>query len=213
MPRPRSRFSPELVDPQLERRELMSRLAGMTAAAVGESQAGGRNLFHQNGIDGLVLHRTFVNRLNDRLNTSKDQTTRVTQAFQAFATSFKGLPVAPAPGGSGPTLDEPGRNAQTGGGDRPDPARGAVLSADAIGANEHQELAPGSGRAGPLRRRPDRHDGRDPGTASPRGRLRAVRRPRAIRRRRSTTPSIRSSTPSPRPASTPSCSISRATFT
>ena len=83
----------------------MSRPAGMAAAAVGASQAGGRNLFHQNGIDGLVLHRTFVNRLNDRLNTSKDQTTRVTQAFQVFATSFKGLPVAPSPGTAGPTLD------------------------------------------------------------------------------------------------------------
>jgi hypothetical protein len=101
----RTRFSLHQVDPQLEQRVLMSRPAPVLAAAVGEGQAGGRNLFHQNGINGFVLHRTFVNRLNDRLNTSKDETTRVTQAFQAFATSFKGLPVTPPPGASGPTLD------------------------------------------------------------------------------------------------------------
>jgi hypothetical protein len=83
----------------------MSRPASVPAAAVGEGQAGGRNLFHQNGINGFVLHRKFVNTLNDRLNTSKDETTRVTQAFQAFATSFKGLPVAPPPGASGTTLE------------------------------------------------------------------------------------------------------------
>ena len=104
MRRRRIRFSLELVDPQLERRELMSRPASMTAAAVGESQAGGRNLFHQNGIDGLVLHRTFVNQLNDRLNTSKDQTARVNQAFQVFATNFAQLPVNPPPDATGPTL-------------------------------------------------------------------------------------------------------------
>ena len=83
----------------------MSPVAGVTAAAVGESQAGGRNLFHQNGINGLVLHRTFVNRLNDRLNNSKDQSVRVIQAFQVFQVSFQGLPVAPSPGAAGPTLD------------------------------------------------------------------------------------------------------------
>jgi hypothetical protein len=105
MRRRRTRFSLELVDPQLEPRVLMSRPHSMTAAAVGATQAEGRNLFHHNGINGLVLHRTFVNRLNDRLNTSKDETTRVTQAFQAFTTSFKALPVAPSPGASGPTLN------------------------------------------------------------------------------------------------------------
>jgi hypothetical protein len=98
------RFSLELVD-QLERRELMSQSPGLHAAvAIHGSQAGDMNLFHQNGINGLVLHRTFVNRLNDRLATSKDQTTRVIQAFQVFATSYKELPVNPPAGANGPTL-------------------------------------------------------------------------------------------------------------
>ncbi len=105
MSRRRTWFSPDLGDTQLERRELMSRAAALaTPAAVGDRQAGGGNLFHKNGIDGLVLHRTFVNQLNDRLNTSKDQTARVTQAFQVFATSFQQLAVNPPPGASGPTL-------------------------------------------------------------------------------------------------------------
>ena len=166
MPRRRNRFLLEIVDPQLERREMMSRLAGAPAAVVGESQAGGRNLFHQNGIDGLVLHRSFVNRLNDRLNTSKDETTRVTQAFQAFATGFKALPAAPASGTSGPTLDSLIATLKQEVAIALTRARGAFLSGDAIGANEYQELTPGSGSAGAVRRRPDRQDGRDPGTAS-----------------------------------------------
>ena len=42
------------------------------------------NLFHQNGIDGLVLHEHFVDQLNDRLSTSQTQAERVSQAFEAF---------------------------------------------------------------------------------------------------------------------------------
>jgi hypothetical protein len=53
----------------------------------------------------LVLHRAFVNRLNDRFTASKDQSTRVTQAFQVFVSSYKQLPVNPPPGSSGPTLE------------------------------------------------------------------------------------------------------------
>jgi hypothetical protein len=101
----RNRFSLEHVDPQLEPRALLSRPDGLPApAAVIDHQAGGRNLFHSNGINGLVLHRTFVNRLNDRLNNSKDQTTRAIQAFQVFTAGFQQLPVNPPPGSSGPTL-------------------------------------------------------------------------------------------------------------
>jgi hypothetical protein len=100
------RLSPELVDALLERRDLPSLPGGLqAAAAIQQSQAGDRNLFHQNGINGLVLHRTFVNRLNDRLATSKDQTARVNQAFQVFATNYKALPVSPPPGTTGPTLE------------------------------------------------------------------------------------------------------------
>jgi hypothetical protein len=100
------RFSLELVDPQLERRELLSLPAALhPAATIRSSQAGGKDLFHQNGVNGLVLHRAFVNRLNDRLTASKDQATRVIQAFQVFATSYKALPVNPPPGANGPTLE------------------------------------------------------------------------------------------------------------
>jgi hypothetical protein len=95
----------EFVDPQLERRELLSLPGGLhPAAAIHDDQVGARNLFHQNGINGLLLHRTFVNRLNDRLAASKDQAARVTQAFNVFVTSYKQLPVNPPPGSSGPTL-------------------------------------------------------------------------------------------------------------
>ena len=106
MGRRRGRFSLELVDAQLERRELMSGTGvPPVAATVSAPRATGRDLFNHNGIDGLVLHRTFVDGLNDRLNTSKDQTTRVTQAFQAFQSSFAQLPVSPPSGATGPTLD------------------------------------------------------------------------------------------------------------
>jgi hypothetical protein len=101
------RLSVELVDAQLERRELMSHTPTVAAAVVHPNTGtgtGGRNLFHQNGVSGLVLHRSFVNQLNDRFTASKAQTTRVTQAFQAFVTSFEKLPVTPPGGPSGPAL-------------------------------------------------------------------------------------------------------------
>jgi hypothetical protein len=100
------RFSLEFVNPQLERRALLTVSGAVHAtAALHQSQPGDPNVFHQNGINGLLLHRTFVNRLNDRLATSKDQTARVTQAFQVFATNYKALPVNPPAGSSGPTLE------------------------------------------------------------------------------------------------------------
>jgi hypothetical protein len=95
-------------DPQLERRTLMSRgdLPAVTAAVAVAHGSTARNPFHHDGIDGLVLHRTFVNRLNDRLSISKDRTLRIIQAFQVFASNYKQLPVNPPapPGASGPTL-------------------------------------------------------------------------------------------------------------
>jgi hypothetical protein len=107
MGRRRNRFSFELVDPQLERRELLSRGgAPAIVATEGSPRAVGENLFHQNGINGLVLHKSFVNGLNDRLNTSKDRTTRLTQAFQVFEAGYKQLPVNPAAGAPGPTIDD-----------------------------------------------------------------------------------------------------------
>jgi hypothetical protein len=105
MHRRRTRFSLELFNPQLEPRALLSHPGSDIAAEVGAHQAGVPDVFHKNGINGLLLHRSFVNRLNDRLNNSKDEATRVTQAFQAFATGFNALPVVPAPGATGPTLN------------------------------------------------------------------------------------------------------------
>lgn len=105
MGRRRQRFCPESVDRQLERRVLMSRAdASPVVAALGGRGAEGVNLFHQNGINGFVLHRAFVNQLNDRFNASKSMTTLVSQAFQVFATNFQQLPVNPPAGSSGPTL-------------------------------------------------------------------------------------------------------------
>jgi hypothetical protein len=105
MGRRRQRFSPGLDDAQLERRALLSQApAPATAAAVGSVHAGERNLFHQNGINGLDLHRTFVNQLNSRLTISKDQTTRIIQAFGAFKTSYGQLTVNPQPGAMVTTL-------------------------------------------------------------------------------------------------------------
>jgi hypothetical protein len=105
MRRRSNRFPLERVDPQLEPRELLSLPDALhPVAAVRGSDAGGKNRFHQNGINGLVLHRAFVNQLNDRFTNSRDQSTLVTQAFQVFVSNYKQLPVNPPPGSSGPTL-------------------------------------------------------------------------------------------------------------
>jgi hypothetical protein len=74
-------------------------------ADVSAPRTGGVNLFHHDGIDGLKLHKNFVNRLNDRLSTSSSQTTRVIQAFQVFATSEAALPVNPPPSATDSTLE------------------------------------------------------------------------------------------------------------
>ncbi len=107
MGRPRQRFRPE-IDAQgrgLERRELLSQgVTPVVTAVVDPSQTGERNLFHQNGINGLVMHRTFVNQLNDRLVISQDRSQRVIQAFEVFQTAFQQLPVNPPAGYTGPTL-------------------------------------------------------------------------------------------------------------
>jgi hypothetical protein len=95
-------------DPQLERRELLSDkgLAPVSAIVGSVSPTPhpvGFDVFHHDGINGLTLHQHFVDRLNDRLQTSSDQATRVTQAFQVFEASYSQLPVNPPPGYSWPT--------------------------------------------------------------------------------------------------------------
>jgi hypothetical protein len=95
-------------DPQLERRELLSRdgLAPVPALVGSASPAphpAGFDVFHHDGINGLILHQHFVDRLNDRLQTSSDQAARVLQAFLVFETSYSQLPVNPPSGYSGPT--------------------------------------------------------------------------------------------------------------
>ena len=106
MGRRRLNLSVDLVEARLECRELMSRGDSLpVVAAQSAHPRGGTNLFNQNGINGLVLHKSFVNRLNDRLQRSSDQALRVTQAFQVFQASYQQLPVNPPPGSTGPTLD------------------------------------------------------------------------------------------------------------
>jgi hypothetical protein len=95
----------EWSDLALERRELLSHAGLAKGAAAHHSSAPvGTSLFHHNGINGLSLDASFVNRMNDRLGNSAAQTTRVTQAFDVFAASFSQLPVSPPPGYGGPTL-------------------------------------------------------------------------------------------------------------
>jgi hypothetical protein len=93
---------------QLESRELLSRgdlapvsslVAGTTATTLPVSF----NLFHHDGINGFVLHASFVNQLNDRLANSSASAARVSQAFQAFEASYSQLPVTMPPGSLGPT--------------------------------------------------------------------------------------------------------------
>jgi hypothetical protein len=61
------------------------------------------NLFHQNGINGLVLHKSFVNQLDERLTNSGASAARVSQAFQVFETNYARLPVTVSTGFSGPS--------------------------------------------------------------------------------------------------------------
>ncbi len=95
-------------DPQLERRELLSGnglapVPAITGSVSPTPHPVGFDVFHHDGINGLTLHQHFVDRLNDRLQTSSDQATRVTQAFRVFEASDSQLPVNPPPGYSGPT--------------------------------------------------------------------------------------------------------------
>jgi hypothetical protein len=102
----RRRLRLEFADLHLERRELLSHAAApRVAAEVRHARGGGRNLFHHDGINGLVLHRSFVNQLNDRLANSKEQAILVNEALQAFQSNNAQLPVNPPAGGTGPTLD------------------------------------------------------------------------------------------------------------
>jgi hypothetical protein len=103
----RRSFRPEWLDQALERRDLLSGVALRAAPAiVAQGGAHHGNLFHRNGIDGLVLHRAFVNQLNDRLSNSAAQSARVRQAFQVFISDYQQLPVTPPPGSSGPTVSD-----------------------------------------------------------------------------------------------------------
>jgi len=95
----RRTFRLDWSDAPLERRELLSR-AGVShgPALLAQGSPSAHDLFHQNGINGLVLHKSFVNRLNDRLAIAEQQATRVVQAFQVFATDFATLPLLPPSG-------------------------------------------------------------------------------------------------------------------
>lgn len=104
----RRTFRPEWPDAEFERREMLSG-AGLPPAPALLAQDRApvhHSLFHHDGINGRVLHRTFVNRLNDRLAISQDQATRVVQAFQVFATDYAPLPLVPPAGSTGPTLPD-----------------------------------------------------------------------------------------------------------
>lgn len=103
----RRSYRPEWFDQALERRDLLSSVTLPAAPAiVAQGGAHQGNRFHQNGINGLTLHRTFVNQLNDRLANSAAQSARVRQAFQVFISNYQQLPVTPPAGASGPTVSE-----------------------------------------------------------------------------------------------------------
>lgn len=102
---PRRTFRPDCLGAGLEPRELLSGAGVSVQPAQVQSQPAVPNdLFHKNGVDGLKLHASFVNQLNDRLAASQTQATRTIQAFQVFVSSYGQLPVVPAHGSSGQTL-------------------------------------------------------------------------------------------------------------
>jgi hypothetical protein len=102
----RRRFRVALDDLRLEGRQLLSRNGLATVPAQVDrasptSIPARSNLFHHDGINGLTLHQSFVNRLNDRLQTSGSQASRVAQAFQVFQTRYLQVPVNSPAGSSG----------------------------------------------------------------------------------------------------------------
>lgn len=105
MARRRRSLHLEITDRHLERRELLSRGTAPPIPSQVETAQGHPvpvNLFHQDGIDGLKLNKSFVNRLNNRINLSISAETRISQAFQVFLQNYQQAQVNPGPtfGGS-----------------------------------------------------------------------------------------------------------------
>ena len=102
----RRRLRLEFADLHLERRELLSHAAAPPVAAeVQHASGGGTNLFHHDGINGLVLHSSFLHLLNDRLANSREMAILVNQALLAFQNNYAQLPVNSPAGVTGPTLE------------------------------------------------------------------------------------------------------------
>ncbi|HEV3163242.1 MAG TPA: hypothetical protein VGZ22_04320 [Isosphaeraceae bacterium] len=94
-------------DAELERRDLLS-LAGLqhpttltqtlgprNALADPNGRAVSGNLFHQNGINGLKIHKSFDNQMNYRLSNATDMGHRVFEAFSVFNEAYFGVPSSP----------------------------------------------------------------------------------------------------------------------
>jgi hypothetical protein len=89
----------------LERRELLAQAAALAApalvadpavAAQADAAAPG-NLFHQNGINGLKLDKSFVDTMNRRFNIGKQMASRTFEAFQVFEDAYISPPPTPPP--------------------------------------------------------------------------------------------------------------------
>ena len=100
--RNRNRF--QAFSPELERRELLSTARLPLQHAEVAAHGGPRaihatfspvpnNLFHRHGVNGLVLHKAFVNQLNLRTTISAGVTQRVDEAFQVFAQNALHQPI------------------------------------------------------------------------------------------------------------------------
>jgi hypothetical protein len=83
--------------------ELSSRAVADASAPMSDTSSPPQNLFHGNGINGLILHKAFVNQMNDRLNASKNATHLLWEAFQVFSQGYTSLVGPPATGGSAGT--------------------------------------------------------------------------------------------------------------
>lgn len=91
----------------LESRELLTSAAAIDLPAPLTSQVASTapgDLFHRNGVNGLNLHKAFVNQMTDRFNISRDAASRISESFlvfeQAFLSSLPGSPPISKPLGA-----------------------------------------------------------------------------------------------------------------
>ena len=143
----------EITDRHLERRELLSRGTAPpipSQVETAQEHPVPVNLFHQDGIDGLKLNKSFVNRLNDRINLSISAETRISQAFQVFLQNYQ---QAPHRGQPWPDVMAVwlARRFEARSRLRPDRARDPEQPAAAVGGARTQDCEAGAGCPGAVR--------------------------------------------------------------